>query len=141
MKYGQKKLIDIPQFAVIQNMSRDMRFPTMCDQQSLRPACAYAQTDQSLCWSLKYSLTVKPLTEHHLEFLSLTGGCRGSSESTHVKMPHCWKSHVTTHIICTSLKSMNLSRSNSSPFRSIVISSSSSNLAYSSAARSLLLNE
>ena len=38
------------------------------------------------------------LTEHHLEFLSLKGGCRGSSESTHVKMPHCWKSHVTAQI-------------------------------------------
>ena len=33
-------------------------------------------------------------TEHHLEFLSLKGGCTGSSESTLVKMPHCWKSHV-----------------------------------------------
>ena len=32
------------------------------------------------------------LTEHHLEFLSLKGGCTGSSESTHVKMLHCWKS-------------------------------------------------
>ena len=31
-------------------------------------------------------MTVKLLTEHHLEFLSLKGGCRGSSESTHVKM-------------------------------------------------------
>ena len=31
----------------------------------------------------------KLLTEHHLEFLSLKGGCRGSSESTHIKMPHC----------------------------------------------------
>ena len=30
-----------------------------------------------------------------MEFLSLTGGCRGWSESTLVKMPHCWKSHVT----------------------------------------------
>ena len=37
-------------------------------------------------------MIVKLLTEHHLEFLSLKGGCRGSSESTHVKMPHCWKS-------------------------------------------------
>ena len=37
------------------------------------------------------------MTEHHLEFLSLTGGCRGSSKSTHVKMPHCWKSHATAH--------------------------------------------
>ena len=24
-------------------------------------------------------------------------GCRGSSESTLVKMPHCWKSHVTAY--------------------------------------------
>ena len=44
-------------------------------------------------------MIVKLLIEHHLEFLSLTGGCRGSSESTHVKMPHCWKSHATAHII------------------------------------------
>ena len=35
------------------------------------------------------------LVEHHLEFLSLKGGCTGSSESTLVKMPHCWKTHVT----------------------------------------------
>ena len=37
-------------------------------------------------------MTVNLLTEHHLEFLSLNGGCTGSSESTLVKMPHCWKS-------------------------------------------------
>ena len=70
----------------------------MCDKQRLRPACAYAQSDQSLCWSLEYILNTKLLTEHNLEFLCLTGGCRGSSESTHVKMPYCWKSHVTAHI-------------------------------------------
>ena len=34
-------------------------------------------------------LIVKLLTEHHLEFLSLKGGCRGSSESTLVKMSNC----------------------------------------------------
>ena len=45
-------------------------------------------------------MIVKLLTEHHLEFLSLKGGCRGSSESTRVKMPHFWKSHVTAHINC-----------------------------------------
>ena len=39
-------------------------------------------------------MIVKLLTEHHLEFLSLKGGCRGSSESTLVKMSKCWKSHV-----------------------------------------------
>ena len=43
-------------------------------------------------------MTVKLLTEHHLEFLSLKGGCTGSSESTFVKIPHCWKSHVMAHI-------------------------------------------
>ena len=42
-------------------------------------------------------LTIKLLTEQHLEFLSLIGDCIGSSESTLVKMPHCWKSHVTAH--------------------------------------------
>ena len=44
--------------------------------------------------SFECSRIVKVLTEHHLEFLSLKGGCRGLSESTHVKMPHCWKSHA-----------------------------------------------
>ena len=39
-------------------------------------------------------MIVKLLTEYHLECLSLKGGCRGLSESTHVKMPHCWKSHA-----------------------------------------------
>ena len=43
-------------------------------------------------------MTVQLLTEHHLECLSLKGGCTGSSESTPVKMPHCWKSHVTALI-------------------------------------------
>ena len=43
-------------------------------------------------------MSVKLLAEHHLEFLSLTGGCTGSSESTHVKMSHCWKSHDTAHM-------------------------------------------
>ena len=31
-------------------------------------------------------MIVKLLTEHHFQFLGLNGGCRGSSESTHVKM-------------------------------------------------------
>ena len=71
----------------------------MCDQQTLRSACAYAQSDQSLSLSLGYSMSVKLLPEHHLEFLSLKGGCRGSNESTHVKMPHCWKFYATAHIL------------------------------------------
>ena len=67
----------------------------MCDQQNLRSACAYAQSDQSLCKSLEYFMTVN---KHHLEFLSLKVGCTGSSESTYVKISHCWKSHVAAHI-------------------------------------------
>ena len=43
-------------------------------------------------------MSVKLLTEHYLEFLSLKGGCTGSSESTLVKMPHCWKSYVAVHM-------------------------------------------
>ena len=70
----------------------------MCDQQSLISACSYAQSDQSLCQSLAYTMSVKLLTDHHLEFLSLKGGCIGSSESTLVEMPHCWKSRVTSHL-------------------------------------------
>ena len=38
------------------------------------------------------------LTEHHLEFLRFKGGCTGSSETTLVKMTHCWKSHVAAQI-------------------------------------------
>ena len=41
-------------------------------------------------------MIVKLLTEHHLEFLSFKGG---SSESTHVKMPHCWKSHALARMV------------------------------------------
>ena len=44
-------------------------------------------------------MIVKLLTEHHLEFLSLKGGCRGSPESTLVKMSNCWKSHATAHFV------------------------------------------
>ena len=58
---------------------------------------AYAQSDQSLCKLLEYSMSVKLLTEHHLPILSLTGGYTGSSEFTLVKVPHCWKSHVAAH--------------------------------------------
>ena len=58
----------------------------ICDQKSLRSACAYAQTDQSLCKSLEYFMSVKLLTKHHLEFSSLKGGCTGS--------PHLSKCHI-----------------------------------------------
>ena len=37
-------------------------------------------------------MIVELLTEHHSEFLNLKRGCRGSSESTLVKMSNCWES-------------------------------------------------
>ena len=43
-------------------------------------------------------MTLRPLTEHHLESLSLKRGYTGSSESTLVKISHCWKAHVAAHI-------------------------------------------
>ena len=75
-----------------------MRFPTMW---YVQPACV--QSDQSLCLSLEYSKSVKLLTEHHFEFLSLKGGYTASSECTLVKMPHCWKSHLAADSICVSI--------------------------------------
>ena len=44
-------------------------------------------------------MTVKLLTDYHLEFLSLKEGSTGSSDSTLVKMPHCWKSHLLAHLM------------------------------------------
>ena len=47
-------------------------------------------------------MSVKLLTVVNIilsfEFLSLKGGCTGSSESTLVKMPHCWNSRVTAQL-------------------------------------------
>ena len=70
----------------------------MCEEQMLRPACEYAQADQSLCKSLENFMNDRLLAEHNLEFLSLKVGCVSWSESTLVNTPHCWKSHVTAHM-------------------------------------------
>ena len=45
-------------------------------------------------------MTVKLLTEQHLEFLSLKGGCTVLSGFIHVEMSHCWKSHAVA-LFCT----------------------------------------
>ena len=82
-----------------------MRFPTMWYVQPAKPQISlcirlyYAQSDQSLCLSVEYSVIVKLLTEHHLEFLSLKRGCRGSSKSTLIKMSNCWKSQAMAQIL------------------------------------------
>ena len=74
----------------------------MCDQQSLRTACANAQSDQSICLSLDYSMSVKLLTEHHLEFLSLKGGCTGSCESTFAP-----QHEISNNVVCATSKASN----------------------------------
>ena len=53
-------------------------------------------------------MSVKQLTEQLSEFLSLKGGCTGSSESTLVKMPHCWKSHVAAHFLYNRIRDTNV---------------------------------
>ena len=63
---------------------------------------AYAQSDQSLCLSLEYSMSVKLLRRTSFRVSKLEMGFTSSSESTLVKMPHCWKSHVTAHMSCDS---------------------------------------
>ena len=60
-------------------------------------------------------MSVKLLTEHHLVFLSLKASCTGSFESTIVKMPHCWKSHVTAQIYEQSIPSSPVSKGQSGP--------------------------
>ena len=49
----------------------------MCDQQRRTRSLIRTFASHS-----EYSMSVKLLTEHHLEFISLKGGCTGSSEST-----------------------------------------------------------
>ena len=47
-------------------------------------------------------MIVKLLTEHHVKFLSLKCGFTGSSKFTHVKIPHCWKSHALARMFVKS---------------------------------------
>ena len=47
---------------------------------------------------LQFVIVVFPDHTHLLFFLCITGGFRGSSGSTVVKMPHCWKSNVAVQM-------------------------------------------
>ena len=66
---------------------------SLCDQQSLRPACAYAPSDQSHCRPLEDS-ECKATTRTSFGVSKL----KSSSESTLVKIPHFWKSHVAAQV-------------------------------------------
>ena len=83
----------------IKHLSHDMIFPTMWYvQPAVSDQPAHTRSLIRALASPLNILSVKLLTEHHLEFLSLKGGCTGLSESTVVKMPHCRKSHVAAHL-------------------------------------------
>ena len=69
----------------------------MCDQQSPRSACAYVQSDQSLCLSLEYSITVRLLTEHYSEFLILKGG--QARVSLHLSKCYIIGNHIAAQML------------------------------------------
>ena len=79
-------------------MSRDMKFPTMCNVRPAKAQTSAVLSDPLLIYSMRINYL---LFETHLEFLRLREGCIGSSESIHVNMPHCWKTHVTTQMNIT----------------------------------------
>ena len=54
-------------------------------------------------------MNIKLLAKHHLEFLSIKGGCTGLSECIHVKTPHCWKSYIMAQIYLNSKSLQQLS--------------------------------
>ena len=70
----------------------------MCDKQSLRSACAYAQSDQSFCKTLEYSMSAKLLAEHHLEFLNLKEAVHAHL-SLHLSKCHIVGNHMS-RLIC-----------------------------------------
>ena len=74
------------------HMSCRMIFPTMW---FVWPAKAQTSLCIHTVWSEPLLVT---WIFYDLDFISLKGGCAGLSESTLVKMPHCWKSYVRAHI-------------------------------------------
>ena len=87
-------------------MSRDIRFPIMWYVRPAKPQISLRSLTRAFASRFEYSINVKLLTKQHLKFLSIKRGCTGSSESTLVKMPHKWKSHVAAQIHCFLLLSV-----------------------------------
>ena len=78
----------------LRKKDNDLQQCGMCNQQNLRPDCAYAQSDQRLFKSSDHAMPVKLQTKQYLEYQRLKENCTFSSESTIVKMKNCKKSHV-----------------------------------------------
>ena len=80
----------------LKSMSRDMRFPTIRYVRSakaqnimrIRSLIRAFASRLYILWLLSFCLNI-----------SLKGGCTGSSESTLVKMQHCWKSQVAAQLL------------------------------------------
>ena len=93
-------------------MSKCIRFPAMWYvRPAFKPSDQPAHTRSligAFAIRFEYSMIVKLLTEHDLEFLSLKGGCRGSSESTHVNA-------TLLEISCTGSNNFQLRTLNWSP--------------------------
>ena len=87
-------------FLHIPYLSRDMRFPTMWyvrpakPQTSLRIRAVWSESLLVTC--IFYERSATDWTSFGVS--NLKGGCTGSSESTLVKITHCWKSYVAAHL-------------------------------------------
>ena len=73
---------DVKHKKLLNELRHEISKNVVCVTSKASDQPAHAQSDQSHCWSLDYSMMVKLLIEHHLEFLSLKGGCTGSSVYT-----------------------------------------------------------
>ena len=80
-----------------QNLSHGLGFPTMW---YVRPAKPQIRLRIRAVWS-EPLLVARLLIEHHLEFLSLKGGCKDSSESTLVKMSHATSHFFLGFLLCS----------------------------------------
>ena len=65
-------------------------------------------SDQSLCSSLEYSMNVKLLTEHHLEFLSLKEAAQACL-NLHLSKCHIVGNHMPQHYIIIAKRSSKMS--------------------------------
>ena len=70
----------------------------MCIQQSLRSACAYAQSDQSLCKSLEYSISVMLLVNNIWSFYTLKEAVQARL-SLHLSKCHIVENHLSRLIL------------------------------------------
>ena len=86
---------------MVYNMSRAMRKPffAICEQQRRRSACASAQSDQRLCYSLSGYYNSSSFYIQNFKCLPSVCGCAGRFESTLVANPEDRFSRDEAHIM------------------------------------------